>query len=64
MVNDENRIRIQDPPLVRGMNSRIQIHTKMSWIRNTGNFVTFNRVGSPEGGRTQPITALLSMHVT
>ncbi len=52
MVNDENRIQIQDPPLVRGMDSRIQIHTKMSWIRNTRNFVTFNRVGSPEGGRT------------
>jgi hypothetical protein len=40
-VNDENiRIRIQDPdldpdPLVRGMDLRIRIHTKMSWIRNT-----------------------------
>jgi hypothetical protein len=38
-VNDENsRIRIQDPdpdPLVRGMDPRIRIHTKMSWIRNT-----------------------------
>jgi hypothetical protein len=36
-VDDENsRVRIQDPdPLVRGMDSRIQIHTKMSWIRNT-----------------------------
>ena len=38
-VNDENsRIRIQDPdpdPLVRGMNPRIRIHPKMSWIRNT-----------------------------
>jgi hypothetical protein len=36
-VNDENsRIRIQDPdPLVRGMDTRIRIHTKMSWIRNT-----------------------------
>jgi hypothetical protein len=40
-VNDENsRIRIQDPdpnpdPLVRGMHSRIRIHPKMSWIRNT-----------------------------
>jgi hypothetical protein len=22
-------------PLVRGMNPRIRIHTKMSWIRNT-----------------------------
>jgi hypothetical protein len=41
-VNDENsRIRIQDPvPLVRGMDPRIgirsRIHTKVSWIRNTG----------------------------
>jgi hypothetical protein len=36
-VNDENsRIRIQDPePLVSGMDPRIRIHTKMSWIRNT-----------------------------
>jgi hypothetical protein len=36
-VNDENRrIRIQDPdPLVRGMDPRFRIHTKMSWIRNT-----------------------------
>ncbi len=36
-ANDENsRIRIQDPdPLVRGMDLRIRIHTKMSWIRNT-----------------------------
>jgi hypothetical protein len=41
-VNDENsRIRIQYPdpdPLVSGMDPRIRIrvHTKMSWIRNTG----------------------------
>jgi hypothetical protein len=43
-INDKNsRIRIQDPdpdqnPLVRGMDPRIRIriHTKMSWIRNTG----------------------------
>jgi hypothetical protein len=38
-VNDENsRIRIQDPnpdPSVRGMDPRIRIHSKMSWIRNT-----------------------------
>jgi hypothetical protein len=38
-VNDENdEIRIQDPnpdPLVRGMDPRIRIHPKMSWIRNT-----------------------------
>jgi hypothetical protein len=38
-VNDENS-RIRDPnpdpdPLVRGMDPRIRIHTKMSWIRNT-----------------------------
>jgi hypothetical protein len=35
-VNDENsRIRIQDPdPLVRGMDPRIRIHPKISWIRN------------------------------
>jgi hypothetical protein len=42
-----NRIREPDPnpdtnpdtnpdPLVRGMDPRIRIHTKMSWIRNTG----------------------------
>ncbi len=40
-----SRILLQDPdpnpdPLVRGMDPRIQIririHTKMSWIRNTG----------------------------
>jgi hypothetical protein len=37
-VNDENsRIRIQDPdPLARGIDPRIRIHRKMSWIRNTG----------------------------
>jgi hypothetical protein len=45
-VNDENsKIRIQDPdqnpdqnpdPLVRGMDPRIRIHTKMSFIWNTG----------------------------
>jgi hypothetical protein len=38
-VNDENsRIQIQDPdpePLDRGMDLRIRIQTKMSWIRNT-----------------------------
>jgi hypothetical protein len=40
-VNDENsRIRIQDPDpdpdlLVRGMDPRIRIHPKMSWISNT-----------------------------
>ncbi len=42
-VRDENnRIWIQDPdpyPLVRGMDPRIRIHTKMSWIRNTANIV-------------------------
>jgi hypothetical protein len=34
-----------DPdPLVRGMDPRIRIHTKMSWIRNTGRnfFVVFS----------------------
>jgi hypothetical protein len=35
------RIRIQDPnpdpnPLFRGMETRIRIHPKMTWIRNTG----------------------------
>ncbi len=25
-------------PLVRGMDPRIRIHTKMSWIRNTGKY--------------------------
>jgi hypothetical protein len=41
-VNDDSRIRIQDQdpdpkpdPLVRGMDPRIRIHPKMSWIRNT-----------------------------
>ncbi len=39
-VNDENsRIRIQDPdPLLRGMDPRIRIHPKMSWIRNTDGY--------------------------
>jgi hypothetical protein len=32
-----SRNRVKDPdPLVRGMYPRIRIHTKMSWIRNTG----------------------------
>ncbi len=38
-VHDENsRVWIQDPdpdPLVRGMDPRIRIHPKISWIRNT-----------------------------
>jgi hypothetical protein len=36
-VYDEKRgIRIQDPdPLVRGIDPRIRIRTKTSWIRNT-----------------------------
>jgi hypothetical protein len=44
-VNDENsRIRIQDPdpdpdPLVRGMDPRIRIHPKMSWIRGSATLV-------------------------
>jgi hypothetical protein len=34
-----------DPdPLVRGMDPRIRIYTKMSWIRNTGYKVVKNRV--------------------
>jgi hypothetical protein len=39
-INDEN---MQDPnpdPLVRGMDQRIRIHTKMAWIRNTGLMMT------------------------
>jgi hypothetical protein len=53
-VNDENsRIRIQDPdpdpnPLARGMDRRIRIHPKMSWIRNTastGNYFSFDARG-------------------
>ncbi len=44
-VNEENsKIRFQDPdpdPLVRGMDPRIRIHTKMSWIRNTGRYGTY-----------------------
>jgi hypothetical protein len=45
-VSDENRrIRIQDPdPLVRGMDPRIRIHPKMSWIRNTGKICEKSRV--------------------
>jgi hypothetical protein len=49
-VYDENsRIRIQDAvpdPLVRGMDPRIRIriHTKMSWIRNTGFFQVYFRI--------------------
>ncbi len=39
-VNDENsRIRIQGPnpdSLARGLDPRIRIQTKMSWIRNIG----------------------------
>jgi hypothetical protein len=64
-VNDENsRIRIEDPdpdpdPLVRGMDprTRIRIHTKMSWIRNTVLSMYNNRkkvlgeVGTVEGQR-------------
>ncbi len=35
-VNDENsRIRNRTYPLVRGMDPRIRIHSKMSWIRNS-----------------------------
>jgi hypothetical protein len=39
--NEKSRIRIQDPdpnldPLVRVMDPRIRIHSKMSWIQNTG----------------------------
>jgi hypothetical protein len=41
-VNDENsQIRSHDPdpdPLVKGMDLRIRIHTKISWICNTGFF--------------------------
>ncbi len=29
-------MKIDPDPLVRGMDPRIRIHTKMSWIRNTG----------------------------
>jgi hypothetical protein len=46
-VTDENsRIRIQDPdpdPLVRGMDPRIRIHPKMSWILNTGHRIYYFR---------------------
>ncbi len=34
-VYDENN-RMDPDPLVRGMDPRIRIHTKMSWIGNTG----------------------------
>jgi hypothetical protein len=51
-VNEANsRIQIQDPdqnpdPLVRGMDPRIRIHTKMSWIRNTGKDTKNNKYES------------------
>ncbi len=39
----------QDPdPLIRGMDPRIQIHTKMSWIRNTEN--KYEKVWNTCGG--------------
>jgi len=38
-VNDENS-RIRDP-LVRGMDPRIRIHNKLSWIRNTEKYNTY-----------------------
>jgi hypothetical protein len=48
-VNDENS-RDPDPdpdPLVRGMDPRIRIHPKMSWIRNTaGDHLIMNPPGS------------------
>jgi hypothetical protein len=49
-VNDENsRIRIQDPdPLVRGMDPRIRIHPKMSWIRNTATHLVSAAPGSAD----------------
>ncbi len=35
-VTKNSRVRIQDPdPLVTGVDPRIRIHPKMSWIRNT-----------------------------
>jgi hypothetical protein len=61
-VNDENsRPRIQDPdpdPLIRGswsINQRIRIHTKMSWIRNTGIRLFLYTVSHTEG-RIQPFS--------
>jgi hypothetical protein len=44
-------VRIQDPdpnpdPLVRGMDPRIRIHPKMSWIRNTASFIQKYFVGA------------------
>jgi hypothetical protein len=58
-VNDENsRPRIQDPdpdPLIRGMDQRIRIHTKMSWIRNTGIRLFLYTVSHTEG-RIQPFS--------
>jgi hypothetical protein len=43
---------VQDPdPLVRGMDPRIRIHSKMSWIRNTGSVVVTSVSGA--GGVTK-----------
>ncbi len=57
----------QDPefdPLVRGMDLRIQIHTKMSWIRNTGiNGALCYRILCEElmrAGHTEHLLSLLS----
>ncbi len=55
-VNDENsRIRIQDPdpnpdpdPLVRGMDPRIRIRPKISWIQNTASGDTL-KIQKPPG---------------
>ena len=62
-VNDENRrIRIQDPdpnpdldPLFRGMDPRIRIHPKMSWIRNTGGW-------DPQPRKNLDVIALVELY--
>jgi hypothetical protein len=58
-VNDEkSRIRIQDPdttpdPLVRGMDPRIRIHSKMSRIRNTAHQCPIPNLLMPVIGRAE-----------
>jgi hypothetical protein len=44
-LDENSRIRFQDPdpdPLVRGMDPRIRIRTKNSWIRNTVSYKMFS----------------------
>jgi hypothetical protein len=67
-VNDEkSRIRIQDPdpdPLVGGMDPRIRIHSKMSWIRNIGfSFSSLIQERQRERETLKPGSKILSVQV-